>query len=128
MDYSAVEEHPESSPWATSPQHNRTSFEAPPQSPGFQSTVPQHAEDDDEEHTTGFSAPSEPHQEPAPESEQPQPSSQATVRQPAAPTLKQAPAKRTRQERPHYKLQAKITGLERNSRKDPLFKFDVYVG
>jgi hypothetical protein len=127
MDYSAVDEHPESSPWATSPQHSRTSFEAPPQSPGFQS-IPPHAEDDEEGHTAGFPAPSEPHHEPAPETEAAQPSSQATVRQPAAPALKQVPAKRTRQERPHYKLQAKITGLERNSRKDPLFKFDVYVG
>ena len=27
----------------------------------------------------------------------------------------------------HYKLQAKITGLERTGRKDPVLRFDVYV-
>lgn len=28
---------------------------------------------------------------------------------------------------PQYKLQAKITGLERNGRKDPIMRFDVHV-
>lgn len=28
---------------------------------------------------------------------------------------------------PHYKLQAKITGLERTGRKDPILRFDVHV-
>ncbi len=28
---------------------------------------------------------------------------------------------------PQYKLQAKITALERSGRKDPIFRFDVYV-
>jgi len=28
---------------------------------------------------------------------------------------------------PHYKLQAKITGLERTGRKDPIMRFDVHV-
>ena len=30
-------------------------------------------------------------------------------------------------QRPNYKLQAKITGLERNGRKDPILRFDVHV-
>ena len=29
---------------------------------------------------------------------------------------------------PHYKVQAKITGLERTGRKDPILRFDVHVG
>ena len=33
-----------------------------------------------------------------------------------------------RQNPPRYKLQAKITGLERTGRKDPILKFDVHVG
>lgn len=35
----------------------------------------------------------------------------------------------TRQQRPvpQYKLQSKITGLERTGRKDPVLRFDVYV-
>lgn len=31
------------------------------------------------------------------------------------------------QHMPHYKLSAKITGLERTGKKDPIFRFDVYV-
>lgn len=32
-----------------------------------------------------------------------------------------------RQHVPQYKLQAKITGMERSGKKDPILKFDVYV-
>lgn len=32
-----------------------------------------------------------------------------------------------RQTQPQYKLQAKITGLERTGRKDPILRFDVHV-
>jgi hypothetical protein len=34
---------------------------------------------------------------------------------------------RPRQNIPQYKLQAKITGLERTDRKDPILRFDVHV-
>lgn len=34
---------------------------------------------------------------------------------------------RPRQNIPQYKLQAKITGLERTGRKDPILRFDVHV-
>lgn len=33
----------------------------------------------------------------------------------------------SRQQQPQYKLQAKITGLERSGKKDPILRFDVYV-
>jgi hypothetical protein len=126
MDYSVEDDNPESSPWATSPQHNRTSFETP-QSPGFASSIPQQNEYAANHDGETFSASHNVDDEDATESEHPQGRPQDPSGQTAAPPLKQAPAKRTRQERPHYKLQAKITGLERNSRKDPIFKFDVYV-
>lgn len=32
------------------------------------------------------------------------------------------------QPRPQYKIQAKITGLERTGKKDPILRFDVHVG
>lgn len=32
------------------------------------------------------------------------------------------------QQRPQFKLQAKITGLERTGKKDPVLRFDVHVG
>ncbi|KAF2714643.1 vacuolar protein sorting-associated protein Vps17 [Pleomassaria siparia CBS 279.74] len=34
---------------------------------------------------------------------------------------------RQQRQQPHYKLQAKVTGLERTGRKDPILKFDVYT-
>jgi hypothetical protein len=40
-------------------------------------------------------------------------------------------ARHTQQQQPQgpqYKLQAKITGLERTGRKDPILRFDVHVG
>jgi hypothetical protein len=36
-------------------------------------------------------------------------------------------AQARRQAGPHFKLQAKITGLERTGRKDPVLRFDVHV-
>jgi hypothetical protein len=123
MDYSAVDEHPEASPWATSPQHNRTSFEAP-DSPEFTATSHEHHPEPRYEqapHLEEPSHPSDPHQEPQP---QPQPAQQTQPPQAEENPLQ----KQKRKERPHYKLQAKITSLERNGRKDPILKFDVYVG
>jgi hypothetical protein len=35
--------------------------------------------------------------------------------------------RQVQQPQPHYKLQAKITGLERTGRKDPILRFDVHV-
>jgi hypothetical protein len=40
----------------------------------------------------------------------------------------QEPARQqSRPQAPQYKLQAKITGLERTGRKDPILRFDIYV-
>jgi hypothetical protein len=37
------------------------------------------------------------------------------------------PPQQQRQHVPQYKLQAKITGLERTGKKDPILRFDVHV-
>ena len=37
------------------------------------------------------------------------------------------PQRQQQQQQQHYKLQAKVTGLERNSKKDPILRFDIYV-
>jgi hypothetical protein len=51
----------------------------------------------------------------------PEPHSSEGQRHPS--NIRQQP----RQQVPQYKLQAKITGLERTGRKDPILRFDVYV-
>lgn len=48
---------------------------------------------------------------------------QTGVRQPA-----QQPNPLQQQPRPAYRIQAKITGLERTGKKDPILRFDVHVG
>jgi hypothetical protein len=129
MDYSAVEEHPDASPWASSPQHNRTSFE-PPSSPSFAGAE----HEQQEAHEQAFAPESEPY--PSGENEGSHgPSTSESLSQdppPQRPAAKDQqrqnpPPKRTRHDRPQYKLQAKITSVERNGRKDPILKFDVYV-
>jgi hypothetical protein len=117
MDYSVVEEHPEGSPWATSPQPTRTTFQAP-ESPDIPPTRPEHQ--------------SEPSFSQEARLEHPPDQSQSQQQPPPndAPASENAPQKaptQKRKERPSYKLQAKITSLERNGRKDPILKFDVYV-
>ena len=49
-----------------------------------------------------------------------------TVRQQPGARLAQPPPQ-TPRSATHYKLQAKVTGLERTGRKDPILRFDVYV-
>lgn len=44
------------------------------------------------------------------------------------PSRYQSRARSAQRNTPHHKLQAKITGLERTGRKDPILKFDVHVG
>jgi hypothetical protein len=150
MDYSAVgaEEHPGSSPWASSPQHNRTSFgEASgndvPSSPLPSNTSfsnQEHGEAEEQsygsnagiaENGEGSHPPavaeaqdSPPQQEHASPQQQPQQhhSHQSAQRY-------RAQGSRNRQPPPpaQNKLQAKVTGLERSGRKDPILRFDVYV-
>jgi hypothetical protein len=116
MDYSGAEEHPDASPWATSPQPTRTSFEAP-ESPEFAPS---------DIHPSESQYSQDPHVNRLPERLEPQQNLPVVE----APITESAPPKNTtqkRKDRSHYKLQAKITSLERNGRKDPILKFDVYV-
>jgi hypothetical protein len=106
MDY-PTEEHNDGSPWASSPQPTVTSFQPPdldhPSSPEQPFSDPRAA------HDTPQRQPTEEQQAPA---------------SPESASVRQQPKKK---DRPLYKLQAKITSLERNGRKDPIIKFDVYV-
>jgi hypothetical protein len=127
------------SPWASSPNPDRTSFEQPsnfPTSP----LPPQSPYAEIAEHESqGFAA----ERPPPAVSEQPPSSSQPAENggnhadapsqaqaQPGQqdPQRKQEPQRyRPRQNVPQHKLQAKVTGLERTDRKDPILRFDVYV-
>ncbi|KAI9691553.1 MAG: Vacuolar protein sorting-associated protein 17 [Bathelium mastoideum] len=170
MDYSTLPNDPEhptgSSPWASSPQHNRTSFsqapnnEVPPsplppaQSPysgqyarehsnynGGDRPVSQdaHTDSTSANGTTLVSENSFPHQDDMQQREQqqvePQPSPYHQQQQPqdTAESARQEP-QRYRHQKPNArppalqgKLQAKITGLERTGRKDPIMRFDVHT-
>ncbi|KAI1805269.1 vacuolar protein sorting-associated protein Vps17 [Daldinia bambusicola] len=68
----------------------------------------------------------DPPEQPAPsEGQQEQPAgSEAGQHQPVTPPKSQPQA---RPRGPQYKLQAKITGLERTGRKDPILRFDVHT-
>lgn len=165
MDYSAIhtEESPHASPWASSPQHSRTSFEPrtsgegePPSpipglsrsgtsdvrpssderpdesAPRFSSQAPTVTEDDH----TGRPLNGEPPPQTQAENQQPyqQQQRQQQDQQPA-PAQKQPRSTqryhgqrpRSRQDGPTYKLQPRVTGLERPTRKDLMIRFDVYV-
>jgi hypothetical protein len=117
MDYSVAEEHPEGSPWATSPQPTRTSFQAP-ESPEIAPSGQEHHPEPTFSHEARLDHPPEQSQ-----SQQQPPPHHAPVSENAP----QKPPTQKRKERPNYKLHAKITSLERNGRKDPILKFDVYV-
>lgn len=68
------------------------------------------------------------HQQPAQSVPQQQTFQPPPTQGPPAPNaeqIQQAQAQRPPQ--PQYKLQAKITGLERTGKKDPLLRFDVHV-
>ena len=71
-----------------------------------------------------FSAPAQ-HQTAAPEqAEEQTPFSPQQPSHGQPPNDHEQPAK---SQQPQYRLQAKITGLERTGKKDPLLRFDVYV-
>lgn len=153
MDYSSIAQDPEhpagASPWSSSPQHNRTTFnnagtgDMPPsplppaaQLPFVGSTEQEHSglrpeqgasagrygtvENGHEEQAAAAQA-----QARAPHTAQPEQHSygQGHERHGEAGSQQRQP----RQKMPQYKLQAKITGLERSGRKDPILRFDVYV-
>ncbi|KKY23346.1 putative vacuolar protein sorting-associated protein vps17 [Diplodia seriata] len=143
MDYSVAES--ESSPWASSPQAHRSTFgenvdvpsePLPPQSPYHDSHADHPFAD---EPSQGFQPP-EGHEYPqSPQRQhyqQPDHPSQQYAQSPDQPQSHQQHrnepqryhgSQRQRQNVPHYKLHAKVTGLERTGRKDPILRFDVYT-
>ncbi|KAL6150259.1 Vacuolar protein sorting-associated protein 17 [Exserohilum turcicum] len=146
MDYSAHDpDHPvDSDPWASSPHAHRTSFGPPPTSdipspplpaqaspygenseqygylgdqdaqsrPG---TAPENGDHAEQQQTHGQDAPRSPQPPP-----QGQPGQQPQRYHGTRP-------QRQQQQQQQYKLQAKVTGLERNGKKDPILRFDVYT-
>ncbi|KAJ4318860.1 Vacuolar protein sorting-associated protein 17 [Neodidymelliopsis sp. IMI 364377] len=152
MDYSNNDaEYPGgSSPWASSPQHNRTSFGQPPTGDIPSSPLPPQAspygqdseqygymDDQAQQNRPGTASTDNADHAPAPQQQQQQPSQDAPQlpqhpnAQQQAPTPGQQPQRyhgiRPQRQQQHYKLQAKVTGLERNGKKDPIIRFDVYT-
>jgi hypothetical protein len=148
MDYSAHDpDHPAGGdPWASSPQHNRSSFGQPPTSDIPSSPLPPHASpygQDSENY--GYMGDQSAHNRPhtasengdsaRPQSQAPRQDGQAAQQQHQAPAQGQpghSQPQRYHGNRPQkpqtqYKLQAKVTGLERTGKKDPILRFDVYV-
>jgi hypothetical protein len=143
MDYSAHDpDHPGGrDPWASSPQANRSSFGQPPTTDIPSSPLPPHASpyreggeqygymgDQDAQSRPGTAPENGDYlQQPqtpgldAPRSPQPQ-QGQQQGQQP-----QRYHGTRPQRQQQHYKLQAKVTGLERNGKKDPVLRFDVYV-
>ncbi|KAL5117579.1 Vacuolar protein sorting-associated protein 17 [Pleosporales sp. CAS-2024a] len=151
MDYSAHDSDLPGGgdPWASSPQHHRQSFGQAATSDIPSSPLPAQASPygqgsdhygylgDHDTHTRPPTASSNGDEAPPPrgaaqDAPQPQPQQQAPptpVQQPRAQT--QQPPRyhgiRAPRQQQHYRLQAKVTGLERNGKKDPVLRFDVYT-
>ncbi|OJD23479.1 hypothetical protein ACJ73_05165 [Blastomyces percursus] len=143
MDYSSLPNDPEhpvgSSPWgSTSPRTDRTfpTSEVPPSPlPPQQSPYgPDGERQQDEESTTqglserlqGSQIDDHVHEDHAPHlpSNYEQPSQQ---REQVSARYLTGARNKARPNAPHYKLQAKITGLERTGKKDPILRFDVHT-
>ncbi|EUC38284.1 hypothetical protein COCCADRAFT_32499 [Bipolaris zeicola 26-R-13] len=144
MDYSAHDpDHPAGGdPWASSPQANRSSFGQPPTNDIPSSPLPAQASpygenseqygylgEQDAQSRPGTapengdqSQQQQAHGQDAPRSPQPQQQGQQG-QQPQ----RYHGTRPQRQQQQQYKLQAKVTGLERNGKKDPIIRFDVYV-
>ncbi|EMD92757.1 hypothetical protein COCC4DRAFT_170405 [Bipolaris maydis ATCC 48331] len=147
MDYSAHDpDHPAGGdPWASSPQANRSSFGQPPtndipSSPLPAQTSPYGENSEQYGYLGEQDAQSRPatapengdqsqqqqaHGQDAPRS--PQPQQQGQQGQQPQRYHGTRPQRQPQQQQQHYKLQAKVTGLERNGKKDPILRFDVYV-
>ncbi|KAH7065823.1 hypothetical protein BKA63DRAFT_165677 [Paraphoma chrysanthemicola] len=134
-------------PWASSPQHNRQSFGQPPTSDIPSSPLPPQASpygqgseqygymgDQDAQNRPNTASSNgdipQQSQEAGQDHDAPQPQQQPQAQQ-QAPAHGQQPQRyhgtRPQRQQQHYKLQAKVTGLERNGKKDPILRFDVYV-
>jgi hypothetical protein len=153
MDYSSLPHDPEhpggADPWASSPQHNRTSFTQTPTSDIPSSPLPPQAspygqdsenygyvgEQESQDRPSTASAngeqPHPPHNAPHNESQSPHPhplpAAQAQPGQQRHEQPQRYHGQRQQHQRPQYKLSAKITGLERTGRKESILRFDVYV-
>ncbi|KAF1917342.1 hypothetical protein BDU57DRAFT_446007 [Ampelomyces quisqualis] len=132
-------------PWASSPQHNRQSFGQPPTSDipssplqaqaspygqggeqyGYIGEQDAHGRPNTASSNGDPALPPQVADQDAPQSQQPPQAQQQ------APTPGQQPQRyhgtRPQRQQQHYKLQAKVTGLERNGKKDPILRFDVYT-
>ncbi|KAF2015273.1 vacuolar protein sorting-associated protein Vps17 [Aaosphaeria arxii CBS 175.79] len=152
MDYSSLPHDPEhpggADPWASSPQHNRSTFSPPSTSDIPSSPLPPQAspygqdsdtygflgEQDSQDQANSSSANGEqahpPHNVPQDEPNSPH-QQQATAQGHQGQQRHEQPQRyhgqRQQHQRPQYKLQAKVTGLERTGRKDPILRFDVYT-
>lgn len=150
MDYSAHDpDHPGGSdPWASSPQHNRTTFAQPPTSDIPSSPLPPQAspygqgpdhfgylgdQGQQQQRPASASENGDPHQPPFTPGDGPQaPHQQAPPHQGQEQQRTGQPQRyhgnRPQRQQPAYKLTAKVTALERTGRsKDPILRFDVYV-
>lgn len=140
MDYSASAGYAGgSSPWASSPEASRQSFgdanvsreDLPPPAVGNVGAV-----EGIDRPSSGWSQEQQAQQwEPQAEQHVPQQTQADGQRQEgeenrrplSAARYHGAPPHQPQQRQPQYKLQAKITGLERTGKKDAIFRFDVYV-
>lgn len=138
MDYSTADadDHHGASPWASSPQQNRFGSEVHDVPP---SPLPAGAQYDDSLNSRPATADSEAQvpiaAAPVPAAENGESRQRQETQQEGAPaTQARVPAGqrykgqgREKRPQPQYRLTAKVTGLERNGRKDPILRFDVYV-
>lgn len=147
MDYSSISQDPadpaDVSPWG-SPRADRTTFAAGqstdvPSSP----LPPNHRSPYDHQHQESPSAARNHTDEPpSPDlsaqlqtaqlgdhdyAEQAQYAAQHSQSKPQAPARYQTGARQNVRPAPTYRLQGKITALERTGKKDPILRFDVYV-
>ncbi|KAF9737681.1 hypothetical protein PMIN06_011898 [Paraphaeosphaeria minitans] len=148
MDYSAHDpDHPAGGdPWASSPQHNKTNFGQPPTNDIPSSPLPPQASPYGQDtQNYGYMGDQNSHGRPITASENgdpTRPQSQglrqdgqaAQQRHQAAAQGQQGPQQpqryhgnRPQKPQTQYKLQAKVTGLERTGKKDPVLRFDVYT-
>jgi hypothetical protein len=154
MDYSAHDpDHPAGAdPWASSPQHHRTSFGQASASDIPSSPLPPQASPYGQDSDYGYMGNQEAQDRPNTASEngdaaRPRPQSSGENdeapphQQPQQPQHQPPPAQgqpghqqpqryhgtRPQRQQPQYKLQAKVTSLERTGKKDPILRFDVYV-
>lgn len=112
----------EQSPWATSPDHSRTTFPADAQFDEASQSRPTTAESEQRPSKASVeNGDSRPPHDP----QEGGPPVQSQTR--SAPNHRANGQTRERRPQPLYKLSAKVTGLERNGRKDPILRFDVYV-